>query len=231
MLDPIAITLGTITVRWYGLMYLLSFVLGYYYLRVVSSFSRDELLDLIFYVAVGVILGGRVGYILIYTPELLLNDYFSWIKFWLPGRSFHAGLIGVLIALWLYARKYKVTFLKVIDTVALATPIGLGAGRIGNFINGELWGRPTDVAWGIIYPYVDKQTRHPSQIYEFILEGVVLFVVLFLLRKRLKKGQISGLFAILYSIFRFSIEFFREPDFDLVFNPNLWDNCYHYHCY
>jgi phosphatidylglycerol:prolipoprotein diacylglycerol transferase len=182
-IDPVAVSFGPVAVHWYGLMYLIGFV-GGWWLGVVrarkpgSGWNPQEIGDLLFYVALGVILGGRIGYILFYNFGLFLEDPLMLFRIWQGGMSFHGGLLGVLIAMWLYGRKTGRTFFCVTDFMAPFVTIGLGAGRIGNFINGELWGRPTDLPWGMVLPFVDNQPRHPSMLYEAFLEGLVLFAIL-----------------------------------------------------
>lgn len=222
-IDPVAIALGPFKVRWYGLMYLCGFSFGYLYLVKTASkqsvpFNKEQILDLIFYLAIGIILGGRIGYILFYEPGLILTEPLSLIKFWEPGRSFHAGLLGGAAVICIYAKKHKMRFLHITDYIAPAVPIGLAFGRIGNFLNAELWGRVTDVSWGVIFPYAGPYPRHPSQIYEFLLEGVLLFIILVIYSKSPRKlGAVTGMFLLLYGIFRFFVELYREPDAFLGF--------------
>lgn len=219
-IDPIIVSIGPLAVRWYGVMYLLGLSAAWWLsLRRMQAGSapvrtREEVDDLIFYAALGVILGGRLGYTLFYQFDLFLHDPLWLFKITQGGMSFHGGLIGVLIALWFYARKLEVRFFTLMDFVAPLVPIGLGLGRLGNFINQELWGRATDVQWAMIFPADPLQlARHPSQLYQFVLEGVALFVLLQLLaRKKPATGVVSGWFLMLYAIMRFSVEFFREPD-------------------
>ena len=208
---------GPLEVRWYGLMYLVGFVGGWLGARASakrpwSRIKPEHIDDLVFYVAVGAILGGRIGYMFIYGLSELISDPLSIVKVWEGGMSFHGGFVGVLVAMWLYARAIGQPFFVVTDFVAPWTAIGLGAGRMGNFINGELWGKPTsaDAPWAVI---VDGQARHASQLYELFLEGVVLFFVLWLYsRKPRPVMATSGLFLVVYGVGRFVIEFVREPD-------------------
>ena len=217
--DPIAVAIGPLAVRWYGLMYLLAFGLlwafGRYRIktRPGSVWTTKDLDDALFYGILGTIVGGRLGYVLFYK----LGDYVSepWRIFyvWEGGMSFHGGLIGVIFALWLFARTRRQDWLAITDFIAPLVPLGLAAGRMGNFINAELWGRPTDVPWAMVFPNVDTLPRHPSQLYEFGLEGVALFVLLWWFSTKPRpRGAVSGLFLIGYGVFRFVVEFTREPD-------------------
>jgi phosphatidylglycerol:prolipoprotein diacylglycerol transferase len=218
--DPIAFHLGVVTVRWYGLMYLIGFALGLILGRSRirstqnSSMSIREFDDLLFYIVLGVIIGGRLGYSIIYDLGNVIRSPLSVFYVWEGGMSFHGGLIGVCIAILVYARVKQKNWLVLGDFVAPLVPLGLAAGRVGNFINGELWGRPTDVPWAIVFPQSGSFVgRHPSQLYEFFFEGLVLFMILWVFSKRQRPvGVISGLFLACYGFFRFSIEFMREPD-------------------
>ncbi len=181
-----------------------------------SGWTRNEVSDLLFYGFLGVILGGRVGYVLFYNFDLFLADPTYLFKIWTGGMSFHGGLIGVITAMIWFAHKTKRHFFTVADFVAPLIPFGLGVGRIGNFLNGELWGRITDVPWAIIFPEAGPEPRHPSQLYQFALEGVVLFIILNLFwRKNPPRGAISGMFLLFYGLFRFLVEFVRQPDSQL----------------
>jgi phosphatidylglycerol---prolipoprotein diacylglyceryl transferase len=179
--DPIAIHLGPLAIRWYGLMYLLGFalfiLLGRYRIKQNpnGAFSSNMLDDMLFYGVLGVILGGRLGFVIFYQLGYYLQHPLEIFAVWQGGMSFHGGFLGVITAMALLARRYKLPWLAVTDFIAPLVPLGLGAGRIGNFINAELWGRPTDVSWGMIFPDVDGIPRHPSQLYEFALEGVAFF--------------------------------------------------------
>jgi phosphatidylglycerol:prolipoprotein diacylglycerol transferase len=217
--DPIAVHLGPLGIHWYGLMYLLGFaffiLLGRMRLRTLKRRDWDEkfLDDLLFYGVLGVIAGGRLGEVLFYNPGYYFSYPLQILAVWQGGMSFHGGFIGVLVAMALFARSRHVGWLQLMDFVAPLVPLGLGAGRIGNFINGELWGRPTDAAWGMVFPHVDMLPRHPSQLYEFVLEGIALFVLLWLYSSKPRPvGSVSGLFLIGYGSFRFLAEFTRTPD-------------------
>jgi phosphatidylglycerol:prolipoprotein diacylglycerol transferase len=222
-IDPIAISLGPFAVHWYGLMYVTGFLaflgLGRWQIkhRTWHGWTAEMLDDALFFGALGVVLGGRLGYVLFYQPSHFIQHPLEIFAVWQGGMSFHGGFLGVLVAMWFFARKYKKSapknWLGIMDFVAPLVPIGLGAGRMGNFINGELWGRPTDAAYGMIFPHVDQLARHPSQLYEFCLEGVVLFLMLWLYAAKPRAtGAISALFLIGYGSFRFLVEFTRQPD-------------------
>ncbi len=221
--NPIAIKLwDSFGVHWYGLMYLLGFIafllLGRWQIKHKPWFgwNAQMLDDALFYGALGVVIGGRLGYVLFYQSAHFLANPADIFKVWQGGMSFHGGFLGVLVAMWLFNKKYPQPWLKVMDFVAPLVPIGLGAGRMGNFINGELWGRPTDGSFGVIFPQVDNIARHPSQLYEFALEGLLLFAVLWWFSRRQRSvGAISALFLIGYGTFRFLVEFTREPDANL----------------
>jgi phosphatidylglycerol:prolipoprotein diacylglycerol transferase len=217
--DPVAIHLGPLAVRWYGLMYLVGFVGGLLLGRWRArrrpdlGFTPAQVEDLLFYVVLGVVLGGRLGYVLFYKPGDYLANPLHVFYLWEGGMSFHGGFLGVLFAVLLFARKHRMRWLQVTDFIAPLIPIGLGAGRLGNFINAELWGRPADLPWAMVFPSVDNVARHPSQLYEFALEGVVLFVILMALSAKPRPvGAVSALFLIGYGTFRFLVEFTREPD-------------------
>lgn len=217
--DPIALQLGPISIHWYGLMYLIAFLsvllLGRYRAKQQANagWQVTEIDDLLFYGALGVIIGGRLGYVLFYQPAYYLSHPLEIAYVWQGGMSFHGGFLGVLAAMVFYARKTGRRWLALMDFVAPLVPLGLGAGRLGNFINGELWGRTTDVAWGMVFPQIDHLARHPSQLYQFALEGIALFVLLWWYSNKPRPvGAVSGLFLIGYGSFRFLVEFTREPD-------------------
>ena len=219
--DPVAISLGPLAVRWYGLMYLAGF-LAFLYLgkrRAVSQpwhgMSAMDVDDLLFYGVLGVILGGRLGQVIFYEPGYYLNHPADILAVWKGGMSFHGGFLGVLVAMAVWGRKQGKTFFQVTDFIAPLVPLGLMAGRIGNFINGELWGRVAspELPWAMIFPYVDMQPRHPSPLYQAAGEGLLLFVLLWWFSSRQRPVRaVSGMFLVGYGTLRFLAEFFREPD-------------------
>ncbi|WP_353148515.1 prolipoprotein diacylglyceryl transferase [Pollutimonas bauzanensis] len=218
-IDPIALQIGPVAIHWYGLMYLIGFalvwVLGRWRInRGETDLSLRDLEDIIFYSVLGVIAGGRLGYVLFYKPAEYLAHPLEVFYLWQGGMSFHGGLVGVIVALLIFARKRNKTLLEIGDFVAPLIPLGLAAGRLGNFINGELWGRPTTLPWGMVFPQTaDGVARHPSQLYEMGLEGFALFALVWLFaRKPRPTGQISAVFLMGYGVFRFLAEFTREPD-------------------
>ena len=227
-IDPVAISLGPLKVHWYGLMYLVGFVGGWWLAvrqakRPGSGWKPEEISDLLFYIVLGVILGGRLGYVLFYNLPHYLDHPLEIFYLWTGGMSFHGGLIGVILAMWYFGRKTQRAFFTVADFVAPVTPLGLGAGRLGNFINQELWGSVTTVPWGMVFQTGGPLPRHPSQLYEFALEGVVLFVILWLYgRKPRPMAAMSGLFLVCYGVFRFLVEFVREPDVQLGYLAFDW---------
>jgi len=217
--DPIAIQIGPLAVRWYGLMYLIGFALIWLLgrrritRRPGGVWTVRDLDDALFYGILGTIIGGRLGYVLFYKFGDYMAEPWRILFLWEGGMSFHGGFLGVVLAMWLYARSRKQDWLAVTDWIAPLVPLGLGAGRLGNFINAELWGRPTDVSWAMIFPNVDNVPRHPSQLYEFGLEGVALFALLWWFSARPRpRGAVSALFLMGYGVFRFGVEFTREPD-------------------
>ncbi len=217
-IDPVAVSLGPLEIHWYGLMYLVAFMAGWWLgllrtRRPGTSWRAAEISDLVFYFALGAVLGGRIGYTLFYNFSGFSADPLVIFRIWQGGMSYHGGMLGVFVAMWLYARQSGRTFFHVTDFLAPLVPIGLGAGRLGNFINGELWGRPTDLPWGMVFPFVDAQPRHPSMLYELLLEGVVFFLILWVYsRKPRPTMAVSGLYLICYGVFRFTVEFVRMPD-------------------
>ncbi|MDE2387909.1 MAG: prolipoprotein diacylglyceryl transferase [Betaproteobacteria bacterium] len=218
-INPVAIAIGPLSIHWYGLMYLLGFtffiLLGRYRIKhnPHSTFTYEMLDDALFYGMLGVILGGRLGHVLFYQFGYYLEHPLHIFAIWEGGMSFHGGFLGVFVAMMLLARKHKISWLIVTDFIAPLTPLGLAAGRIGNFINGELWGRHTDVPWGMVFPYVDEFPRHPSQLYQFALEGVLLFIFIWIYSSKPRAtGAVSGMFMIGYGVLRSFAEFFREPE-------------------
>jgi len=217
-IDPVALSLGPIKIHWYGLMYLVGFAaawwLGQMRAKLPSSPMKvDQVSDLIFYCAMGAVLGGRLGYVFFYDFSSFLADPISLFMVWQGGMAFHGGLIGVIVAMILFARKLGVSFWEIADFTAPLTPIGFGAVRFANFINGELWGKVTTVSWGMVFPHAGNLPRHPSQLYQSLLEGLALFLILWLFSKKSRPmGAVSGLFLVSYGAFRIFVEFFRQPD-------------------
>jgi phosphatidylglycerol:prolipoprotein diacylglycerol transferase len=222
-IDPVIFDLGPIRVGWYGLMYVLGFLASYLLVRYQMKkkdfgLSRSEVENLYFYLILGLMIGARLGYVLFYDLKTYLADPFEIIAIWHGGMSFHGGLIGVLAVGILFSWKNRKSFWRIADLIIVTAPIGLGLGRIGNFINGELYGRVTQVPWGMIFPAGGPLPRHPSQLYESALEGGVLFLILWFIKdKRLPTGGLLAIFLFLYGAFRFFVEFFREPDAHLGF--------------
>ncbi|MDD2853200.1 MAG: prolipoprotein diacylglyceryl transferase [Desulfuromonadaceae bacterium] len=220
-IDPVFLSIGPLQFRWYGLMYVLAFLATYFILRSEAArkqlpLTKDDIADLLFYGAMGVVLGGRTGYIIFYNLGFYLAHPFKLFAVWEGGMSFHGGFLGVILAFLVYARRKNIPFFTLIDMAALCAPVGLGLGRLGNFINGELYGRATTVPWAIIFPGSDGQPRHPSQLYEAFLEGSVLFfIVRFMSRSNETTGIAGWSFVAGYGLFRFIIEFFRQPDAQL----------------
>jgi phosphatidylglycerol:prolipoprotein diacylglycerol transferase len=224
-IDPVALDLGKLKIRWYGIMYLIGFAIAWFLARrrardPAFGWKEEWVDDLIFYSAVGVILGGRLGYILFYGFDDWMRDPTLLFRIWEGGMSFHGGMLGVIIAMWLYGRKLGKPFFEMTDFVATLPALGLGFGRIGNFINGELWGKPTDVPWGF---QVGDQVLHPSQLYESFLEGFVLFAIIWVYSGRHPPTMaVSGAFLFFYGLFRFLIEFVRVPDQHLGYLAFGW---------
>ena len=223
-IDPVLVQVGPFAIRWYALAYIVGLLIGWRYCLYLAGrpprlVTRDQLDDFFLWATLGVVLGGRIGYVLFYQPGYFLEHPLDILFVWEGGMSFHGGLIGVILAMYLFARRRGIPFFALTDIVASATPIGLFFGRLANFVNGELFGRPTDVPWAMVFPNGGDQPRHPSQLYEAALEGVVLFLALFLLarftRALERPGLLSGVFLIGYGLSRFLVEFFREPDAQL----------------
>jgi len=214
-IDPIIFSIGPLAVRWYGLMYVIGFVAAWILAqrrarKPWSAISQPQVDDLIFYAMVGVIVGGRLGYCLVYGWQLWLDDPLYVFKITQGGMSFHGGLVGVMFAMWYFGRRIGKRMFEVTDFVAPLVPIGLGTGRIGNFINGELWGKPTDVPWSF---NIDGQALHPSQLYEAVLEGLLLFIIVWVFSSKQRPlYAVSGVFLLCYGAFRFFVEFYRVPD-------------------
>jgi phosphatidylglycerol:prolipoprotein diacylglycerol transferase len=234
--DPVLVRIGPIAIRWYGLLYASGIAASYLLVRhqikkmgpkeggrkgskkTDANLSLEFLDPFYLYLVSGIVLGARLGYILFYDFANYANDWLRIFAIWRGGLSFHGGLVGGLLAGYLSCRKFKVDFWRVTDMVMITVPVGLGLGRIGNFINGELYGRVTGVPWGMVFPAGGPMPRHPSQVYEFMLEGVILFVILWSLKnRRPAPGVMTALFLILYGLFRFLAEFFRQPDAQLGF--------------
>ncbi|MFW5489604.1 MAG: prolipoprotein diacylglyceryl transferase [Desulfovibrio sp.] len=228
--DPIALDLGLVQIRWYGLMYLAGFaaawILGRYRARKpYSPIMPQQVDDLIWYLVLGLMIGARVGYILFYDFPSVYQDPLIVFKVWRGGMSFHGGLIGVIVSVLLFAKNKNINCFDIGDFICPLAPIGLMCGRFGNFINGELWGRPTDLPWGMIFPDIEAGLvpRHPSQLYEAALEGVTLFCILwFYSAKPRPRMAVSGMFLFFYGLFRFSVEFTRQPDSQLGFIAFDW---------
>ncbi|MGA3305057.1 MAG: prolipoprotein diacylglyceryl transferase [Stellaceae bacterium] len=227
VIDPVLIAFGPLVIRWYALAYIAGLLIGWRYCLWIAAHppqivSREQVDDFLTWATLGVILGGRAGYVLFYKPGYYLENPGEIVALWHGGMSFHGGTLGVLAALALFSRQRKISFLEFADIIACAVPIGLFFGRIANFINGELWGRATDVPWAMVFPTGGPEPRHPSQLYEAGLEGVVLFLLLFALLRcgaRNRPGMICGAFLLGYGVARITVEFFRQPDANLGF---LW---------
>ena len=223
-IDPIAFSFGILDIRWYSLAYIVAFVIGSFLIKKFNHnslklLSNQEIDSFFIWAIIGVIFGGRLGYVLFYQLGQFVNDPLYIFKIWTGGMSFHGGLAGMISSIFLFSKKNKIDFFYLADLVSLVAPIGLFFGRIANFINTELYGRITDFPLAMIYPTIDNLPRHPSQLYEAFFEGIVLFLILFFYfnkkQKKLNTGIISGLFLTIYSIFRFLIENIREPDLHL----------------
>lgn len=224
-IDPVIVQIGPFALRWYGMMYLFGFLIAYLLIRTLARrrqlpLGQDGQSDLLFYCVLGVILGARLGYVLFYNAAYYLQHPLQSFSVWEGGMSFHGGLLGVVLATLIFARRRKLSALLLGDILTTSAALGLGLGRIGNFINGELWGRVTSVPWAMVFPAAGPEPRHPSQLYEAALEGPVLFAVLWWLhRRQAAHGVPLFTFFLLYGLFRFIVEFFRQPDAHLGF---LW---------
>ena len=233
--DPIFIDLGSFQIRWYSIAYLLGIVLGWLYIKKIilkiikknsyPSITSEKLDDLIIYLVIGIIVGGRLGYVILYNFQYYISNPLDVLMIWKGGMSFHGGLIGILVVSFIFGNINKINFLKITDTLACAAPIGLFFGRIANFINGELYGKPSLLPWSVIFPTGGNISRHPSQIYEALLEGILLFIIInfFALKNNaiLKIGLVSSLFLIYYSILRIIGEIYREPDYQIGYFLNF----------
>jgi phosphatidylglycerol---prolipoprotein diacylglyceryl transferase len=217
-IDPVALNLGFLKIHWYGISYVVGILAAWLLLRFRGSqiqwgYSSEQVSDLIFYAMLGIIIGGRLGSVIFYNLAYYLQHPLEIFYLQQGGMSFHGGLIGVFVAVWFFAHKLDKSFFNVTDFIAPVVPIGLGSGRVGNFINGELWGAPSDLPWAMVFPTADALPRHPSQLYEALLEGLVLFILLWIYSAKPRPGMaISGLFLLGYGIFRFAVEFVRIPD-------------------
>ena len=223
-IDPVAVQLGPLAIHWYGLTYLAAFALFYFLgtrrlqhlpFAQLPQWTRRDIEDILFLGVLGVVLGGRIGYCLFYKPGYYVAHPLEILAVWQGGMSFHGGMLGVMVAMVWFARSRQRPFLQVMDFVAPCVPTGLAAGRVGNFINGELWGRVADpsLPWGMVFRGAGDLPRHPSQVYQFLMEGLLLFVLLWLYaRKPRQQGQVAAAFLLGYGVFRFVAEFFREPD-------------------
>lgn len=226
-IDPIAIHIGSVAIRWYSLAYVGGILLGWWIIarehaaRPLHNLSKKALDDTIVWAVIGIILGGRLGYVFFYKPDYYLSNLSQILHVWEGGMSFHGGLVGFILAFYLFARRHRLSFLSLMDLMACVAPIGIGLGRLANFINGELWGRITDAPWGMVFPHAGDLPRHPSQLYEAALEGAVLFAVMMWLLKRTRlrdaPGKLSGAFMLGYGLARMVCEHFREPDAFLGF--------------
>jgi phosphatidylglycerol:prolipoprotein diacylglycerol transferase len=226
-IDPVAIQIGPLAIKWYGISYVVGILLGWLYARKIVTTPRLwandkpvmtalDLDDFVFWAAIGIVVGGRLGYILFYDFPVIAANPLAAFEIWNGGMSFHGGMLGVIVAMAFFGWLRKRPFLQVTDLIAPCVPLGLASGRVGNFINGELWGRVADpsLPWAMIFPEApDRQPRHPSQIYQFLGEGILLFLILWIFGKKERgRGQVSGLFLMGYGVLRFAAEFFREPD-------------------
>ena len=223
-IDPVILSIGAFDIRWYSLSYIIAFVIGSFLIKKFNkefsnSISNKEIDNFFLWAILGVIIGGRLGYVIFYQTNIFVLDPLHIFKIWKGGMSFHGGLAGMIVSIYFFCKKNKLSFFYLADLVSLVAPIGLFFGRIANFINTELYGRITDFPFAVIYPSIDQFPRHPSQLYEAFFEGFLLFTILlyYFYKKKENRiiGKISGLFLLFYSIFRFFIEYLREPDIHL----------------
>lgn len=227
-IDPVALSIGPLKVHWYGLMYIIGIGAAWYLARLRTRehgfpWSANQVEDLIFYCALGLMIGGRLGYILFYNFASFIQEPLIIFKVWEGGMSFHGGMIGAFVGMAVFARSVGARFSDVTDFIGPYVPIGLFTGRLGNFINAELWGKPTDLPWAMVFPGAGPEPRHPSQLYEALLEGIVLFLILYWYRRRSPpRTAISGMFLLLYGVFRFAVEFVRLPDAHLGYLAFGW---------
>ena len=232
-LDPVLLNFNFFEIRWYSLAYILGIVIGWWIAKKIIFFKIENKTvlfdikifdDLISYIIISIIIGGRLGYIIFYNSSYYFNNPLDIFKIWQGGMSFHGALIGIILGTYLFASKVKINFMFFLDIIASVAPIGIFFGRVANFINGELYGKPSTFFWSVIFPKVDRFPRHPSQLYEAILEGFILFVILIsvICKKKIKTGVVSGLFMILYGFFRIIAEQFREPDMQVGYILNLF---------
>ena len=231
-LDPVFLDLGIISIRWYSLAYIIGIILGWWLGKKIIlrlnihqniNISLNKFDDLVTYLVISIILGGRVGYIIFYNLQFYIENPIEILKIWQGGMSFHGGLVGVIMGTYLFCKRNNIQIFATLDVIACVAPIGLFFGRIANFINGELYGKITTIYWGIIFPKIDGFTRHPSQLYEAILEGLVLFIILnkIIMKKNYVLGTCSYMFLILYGSFRIFAEIFREPDLQIGYLFNV----------
>jgi len=232
-LDPVLINFGFFEIRWYSLAYILGVLIGWWIAKKIILFKvKNRIIvfdvkkfdDLISYIIISIILGGRLGYIVFYNSSYYFNNPLDIFKVWQGGMSFHGALIGVILGTYLFAKKIKINFFFFLDIIASVAPIGIFFGRIANFINGELYGNPSNVFWSVIFPKVDNISRHPSQLYEALLEGIILLIILIsvVYNKKTKTGVVSALFMIFYGFFRIIVEQFREPDIQVGYLFDLF---------
>ena len=220
-IDPVAFSLGPLTIRWYALAYIVGFVITFLLVRRFNEWlekpiKKEYFIEAFSWCVWGVLLGGRLGYVIFYKPLYFLSNPLEIFSLWKGGMSFHGGALGLLLGMWLYCGRRGIEFWRFLDLICLAAPWALFFGRLANFANGELWGRPTSVAWAVIFPHVDATPRHPSQLYEAFLEGMLLFLLLLLVARAFRllryAGGVAGLSMVGYAVMRFTVEFFREPD-------------------